>query len=60
MEFELKFECDNAAFAEDYAGEVARILKLVASQVERGSRAGRAVDAYGNTVGYWTLSREEI
>lgn len=56
--FELTFETANAAFEEDYAGEVSRILKLVASQVERGSRAGRAVDAYGNTVGYWSLTRE--
>jgi len=53
--FELKFETANEAFTfpED---EVARILREVAKQAERGETSGRVRDHNGNRVGFWQLA----
>lgn len=53
--FKLTFETDNAAFTDDAHGEVGRILREVAKQIERGCSTGRARDGNGNTVGEWSL-----
>lgn len=56
--FELNIETDNAAFEdEDGAFEVARILRLVASQLERGARSAPILDVNGNRVGSYNLPR---
>lgn len=49
--FGLEFRTENEAFEDER--EIPRILKLVASQVERGSRSGLILDSNGNTVGNW-------
>lgn len=48
--------CDNAAFEEQPAAELARILRHIARAVERGDFQGQAVDANGNTVGSWLVT----
>lgn len=62
MAMRLSFETDNAAFGDDNdtdrAHECARILRLIASQIERGSRGGQCVDLNGNKVGSWELERQ--
>jgi hypothetical protein len=52
--FEMKFETGNAAFADDDGpGEVARLLRKAADQVENGYTRARLIDVNGNTVGLW-------
>lgn len=53
MNFTLSINCDNAAFEEDnQGGEVARILREVASQLDAGyTNMPRLMDYNGNTVG---------
>jgi hypothetical protein len=48
--------CDNAAFEEQPATELARILRHIARAIERGDFQGQAVDANGNTVGSWLVT----
>lgn len=68
MNFELKIECDNAAFTSDTGGdprpEIARILREAAKKVERMNpidlvtSVGQSLalmDINGNTVGYATV-----
>lgn len=61
MRFHLMFLCDNAAFEEGRAEEVARILEALARDVQsgamaldpqRGSGPHALRDANGNTVGH--------
>lgn len=56
--FKLSIETENDAFAEDLPGEVARILRVAADNLERGRFDGSAFrlqDVNGNTVGkMWT------
>lgn len=54
--FTLSFDCDNAAFEDDRAGETARILERLAEEVGNGRRAGAVVDLNGNVVGSWGFS----
>jgi hypothetical protein len=50
--FILKFDCDNAAFADgDAPHEIARILREIADHMEEGSTSGHAIDGNGNIVG---------
>lgn len=57
MAFELDFETDNDAFAgEDLIGEVARILREIASKIEGGTYSGGVRDINGNRVGGFHLS----
>lgn len=59
--FVLRFDTDNAAFAENVAGEVSRILRKVADDVDRGidgSKHLSVLDVSGNRIGSWTLNTE--
>ena len=67
MAFTLKIDTDNAAFYDDSDGdafdpgpELARIFRELADQVEEGDlyAEGAVRDVNGNTVGRWTLSKE--
>jgi hypothetical protein len=53
MNFTLKINCDNAAFEENIPGEVARILKELAQQIEDGDNVPpwNLRDLNGNLVG---------
>ena len=57
MKFELKIECDNAAFDPDHGQEVARILRDAAAKLEQGYTPARSEgglvlrDFNGNKVG---------
>lgn len=55
MTFRIYFETVNAAFDDDPAPEVARILRTTAVLVGAGDTEGKVVDANGNTVGTWGL-----
>ena len=55
MGFRLEFSTDNAAFADDARGEVARVLRDIAARIERGATDGLARDINGNMVGGWRL-----
>ena len=65
--FKIEFSTDNAAFCNDENAElvndemvrdaeVARILKHIASMIERGSHSAPVLDLNGNTVGSWVLA----
>lgn len=51
--FVLEIQTTNAAFAEGYGAEVARILRAAAADIEFGSGAGALRDYNGNAVGYY-------
>lgn len=58
MEFTVRFDCDNAAFDPDPGPEIARILRVVAQQVEDGEDASKSLntrDINGNVVGTFKL-----
>ncbi len=59
--FALHIKTGNDAFGDtdsSRAAEVARMLRLVASQLERGSREAPILDSNGNRVGRFLLERE--
>ena len=57
MQFRIgAIDCDNAAFEDDYAAEVARILHHVARRLEAGDTDGKLLDINGNTVGQFGFS----
>ena len=51
MTFTLKIECDNAAFADEPASEIAAILRKAAARVANGEDDFPLHDFNGNTVG---------
>ena len=56
--FSLDFRCANAAFDDDLAGEISRILRDVADQVDAGNSLGIVnpiYDSNGNRVGSFML-----
>lgn len=55
--FELKLDCENAAFEDDMRGEIATILREIATKVEHGALGDVVRDANGNRVGYFELIR---
>ncbi len=55
--FNLTINTDGAAFIEEGEEvETARILRAITRLILEGSRAGRALDCNGNTVGEWSFS----
>lgn len=71
--FELKLECDNAAFEEDRAAEIARILRRLADRLDTGSdpdhvnaiNGNRATngwlrDGNGNSAGTWKANQRRV
>jgi hypothetical protein len=52
MKFTLEIDCDNAAFEDEMASEIARILRTTAKRVADGEDDMRLRDVNGNTVGY--------
>jgi len=58
--FKLEMDCGNAAFDDDAAGEVARILGVVAKRIEGTGLAeietGLCTDTNGNMIGRWEYS----
>jgi hypothetical protein len=61
MEFTARISMDNAAFDDCPGSELARILREIARQVERGeSEISREVtDINGNHVGRFTIAKRE-
>jgi hypothetical protein len=55
MAFTLKIDTGNAAFDETPGEEVARILRDVATALERGTRGAPLHDSNGNRVGRFDL-----
>jgi hypothetical protein len=52
MRFVVTIQCDNAAFEDDPACEVANILRKISRAIEKdGSQEGRVADSNGNTCG---------
>ena len=49
--FTLNIDCENAAFEDDAAPELARLLREIAGRIESGSMAGNIRDINGNRVG---------
>lgn len=56
--FRLQIQCDGAAFGENIAGEVARLLRGVAAEVSTGYLAGGIVDAYDDRAGSYMMVTE--
>jgi hypothetical protein len=59
MKFILEIESANAAYDEDTPGEVARLLRHCAAQVEDGVRRGLLRDLNGNHCGAWQFGEED-
>lgn len=58
MKFKIEIKCDNAAFGDEPAYEVARILWELAKRIERdGDLAYPLHDINGNRVGLSTVSK---
>ncbi len=60
MKFKMEFDCGNAAFDDDMAAEIARILIHVARQASRGEipdtpGVSTIRDVNGNSVGSWRI-----
>ncbi|MET3996018.1 hypothetical protein ABID65_007690 [Bradyrhizobium sp. S3.9.2] len=56
--FKLEFTADNAAFDDQPATEIARILRKVADVVvQNGDLDGIVVDMNGNVVGSYSLTK---
>jgi hypothetical protein len=53
--FTLKMSTANEAFDPVDSCEVARILRVIASNLENSERDGKCMDINGNTVGSWKL-----
>jgi hypothetical protein len=51
--FLVQFRTNSAALAENAPSEKARILREIASQVQRGVRSGNIPDVNGAPVGDW-------
>ena len=49
--FTLNIDCENLAFEDDVAPELARLLREIADRIESGSMAGNIRDINGNRVG---------
>ena len=61
IQFRMHVTCDNVAFEDDIAGELARILHHVADRIERGDDCGSWTsvrDINGNVVGAYTLKSD--
>ena len=56
MDFELKFNMDNAAFEQYPEGETERILIEIGRMVIEGSCYGNISDINGNKIGTWSFS----
>jgi hypothetical protein len=54
--FQLKFSLANEAFDNLMSIEIARILREIAKQVERGADPANIRDINGNTIGKWQIT----
>jgi len=55
MKLTVTIACDNAAFHDDFEGEIAAVLDRAARSIAEGG-TGRIRDTNGNTVGSWQLT----
>jgi hypothetical protein len=58
MEMTLKIDLDNDAFRPTPCDELARILRQIAIDLERGMTFGVARDHNGNSCGTWGIGGE--
>jgi len=56
MEFNLRFNMDNAAFSDYPEGEISSILGKVINKVNDGDEDGQIRDTNGNPVGEWEVT----
>ena len=58
MTFTVSIESSNAAFEDEPAEEVVRILRHVADQIRDGYVVGAVIDSNGNSVGVFEFDAE--
>jgi hypothetical protein len=61
MRFTINMTCENAAFEDGPAPEVARVLRKIASQLDEWDGYDKfqtILDANGNDVGRWKLGED--
>lgn len=59
MEFSLHIESGDAAFSNgEGVGEVARLLRMVADAIERGTRGAPLFDTNGNRCGRFDMKED--
>lgn len=51
----IEFKTGNAAFEEDFEGEIGRILSNISNLVNSGRSSGKVMDYNGNCVGTWSV-----
>lgn len=57
----LKIRTDNAAFdGDDLAPELARVLRIVATSIEHGTRGAPLHDINGNQVGRFDITGKAV
>lgn len=49
----IQFNTDNAAFDDDFSGELRQIFSRILKQVENGTIDGLIFDSNGNKIGHW-------
>ncbi len=58
MKLKIEIDCDNAAFDDEPATELSRILRVLAGRIEEGYlpefNGWQILDVNGNTVGHWS------
>lgn len=59
MRLVVEIDADNDAFAEDFAGELRRVLSVVASRAAAAQPGddGGVMDVNGNTCARWSLEQ---
>ena len=59
MEFTMRIDMSNAAFDDEEANELRRILQVVSERLAHGDVAGSCMDTNGNTVGGFVITFPE-
>ena len=59
MEFTMRIDMSNAAFDDEEATELRRIMQEVSNQLANGTPAGPCTDINGNTVGGFVITFPE-
>lgn len=55
----IEFHTGNSAFEDNEPEETAKLLRDIASKIDRGDTDGPVLDLNGNTIGGWEFDAEQ-
>jgi hypothetical protein len=55
----ISFKTGNAAFEENEAHEITRILRNISEKIQSGNTSGKILDLNGNNIGFWNKTTIE-